>query len=533
MNYSIIPEPSFFETNSETIVFTLTKLVNINCDEQFLAEKNILTSFLKKKFEITILGTGKENININYSSDIKNEEGYELEVLQNTLNIKASTAAGVFYAIQSLKQLLILGELKLPALKIQDVPAFSYRGFMLDTSRYFFSKEVVMHFIDIMVLHKLNVFHWHITDDQGWRLELQNNILLTEIGGHRAHTNFNNKPHSGFYKKADLLEIIDYAHQNHIKVIPEVDTPGHVVSAICAYPELSCFERVIDVATHTGVKHDVLCVGKESTYDFMFSVFDEVCEIFTDGMVHIGADEVPTTRWKLCPHCQKRMKDNNLQNESELHTYYTNRIGEYLLSKGVTPIMWNDMEQTTSSNENIVWQYWHEQLSHADVLTHMKNGRSFINSASEAYYFDLPYGTINLKKAYDYNPFFQGLTGDLENKLLGVEAALWTEYVPHMPKAYYCLLPRLGAYSENAWLSQDKKDYDNFMQKMDNYYKVLDFFEYEYASLKQANPSFIRKYGYLAYFERRKLHWQGLHNIIDNKKVEKLAERMSKGDYNA
>lgn len=527
MNYSIIPQPNFFEVQGENIVFTLTKLANISCDNKFQNHMDKFVDFIQKKFDLTFLGTGKESLSLEFCEDIKNHEGYSLQVRENEVIIKASHGAGAMYGLESLKQLLIEGALSLPAIKIEDEPAFSYRGFMLDTSRYFFSKEVVMHFIDIMVMHKLNVFHWHITDDQGWRLELQHNILLTEIGNRRSHTNFNNKPHYGFYNKADLLEIIQYAHDNHIKVIPEVDTPGHVMSAICAYPELSCFNRKLDVATHSGVKHDVLCVGKESTYDFMFSVFDEVCELFTDGMVHIGADEVPTTRWKICPHCQKRMKDNNLKTESELHTYYTNRIGEYLLAKGVTPIMWNDMEQKNPSNKDIVWQYWHEQLSHADVIEHMKQGRKFINSASEAYYFDLPYGNISLKKAYEYNPFFSGLTDELKENLLGVEAALWTEYVPHMVKGYYCLLPRLGAYCENAWLSQDKKSYDHFMQKMPNYYKALDFFEYDHASLKQANPSLIRKYGYLAYFERRKLHWQGLHNIIDNKKVEKLANKMS------
>ncbi|MFI3140817.1 MAG: beta-N-acetylhexosaminidase [Clostridia bacterium] len=523
MKYSIIPQPNIFEIVNDKPVFTLTKLTNIVCDEQFKAENLKFTKFLKDRFDLSLLGTGKENVFIKFCASVKNFEGYSLEILQDVVYIKASSCAGVFYALESLKQLLIEGELKLPQLKIEDEPAFAYRGFMLDTSRYFYDKEAVKHFIDIMVMHKLNVFHWHITDDQGWRMQLQNHILLTEIGGFRSHTNFNNKPHGGFYTTNDMKEIVAYAHENHIRVIPEIDTPGHVVSAIAAYPELSCFSRTLDVATHSGVKHDVLCVGRESTYDFMFSVLDEACEIFTDGMLHIGADEVPTTRWKICPHCQKRMKDSGLKNESELHTYYTNRIGEYLLNKGVTPIMWNDMEQKNPSNTGIVWQYWHEQLSHEDVVKHMKDGRDFINSASESYYFDLPYGNISLEKTYNYNPFFKGVGGVLEEKLLGVESALWSEYVPNMKKAYYCLLPRLGAYAENAWLTQDKKSYDNFMEKMDNYYMVMDFLGIDHASLKQANPNTIRKLGYLAYFERRKLHWQGLHNIIDNKKVEKLA----------
>ncbi|MCM1544565.1 MAG: beta-N-acetylhexosaminidase [Ruminococcus sp.] len=523
MKFSIIPEPQEFKIVSDEAVFSLTDYAFIDFpDECQNAVKNLL-DFTAKVFEITPIGSGKESIVFKHDDSITNKEGYRLVVSYDNILIHYSAEAGAFYAVQTLKQLLLQGDCKLPQLEIADYPRYEYRGFMLDVSRYFYSVDAVKLFLDAMALHKLNRFHWHLTDDQGWRVELYNHLLLAQIGGFRAYTNFGHKPHGGFYSKQDIAEIIEYAHERYITVIPEIDSPGHSVSAIAAYPELSCFNRELQVATHTGVKHDVLCVGKESTFEFMFSVFDELCEMFPDKIIHIGADEVPTTRWQLCPHCQKRMKDNGLKNEHELHTYYLNRIAEHIKSKGFEVIMWNDEIPSTVSKD-IIWEYWNTAQSNQLMATEVNASRRIINSF-RPYYLDLPYGTTNLRQCYEYEPDLSDVTEENRPNILGVEACLWSEYVPTMKKAGYCTFPRLGAYCETAWTSKANKSYENFEQKLSAYYKLLDTLPFDYASPKQAMPKPIRKYGYLLYFERRKLHWQGLHNIIDNNRVKKLAEK--------
>ncbi|MCM1363998.1 MAG: beta-N-acetylhexosaminidase [Faecalibacterium sp.] len=522
MKFSIVPEPQKINIISDKSVFTLTDFVNINYpDECENAVKN-LTDFLGKVFQINPVGTGKEIITFTPDDIIENKEGYRIEVCYDNVHISYGGEAGAFYAVQTLKQLLMQGECSLPQLEIEDYPRIEYRGFMLDTGRYFFSVEAVKLFLDAMAVHKLNRFHWHLTEDQGWRVELYSKILLAQIGGFRAYTNFGRKPHGGFYSKQDIADIIAYAHERYITVIPEIDSPGHIVSAIAAYPELSCFDRELPVATHSGVKHDVLCIGKESTFDFMFAVFDELCEMFPDKIIHIGGDEVPTTRWQLCPHCQKRMKDNGMTSESELHTYYLNRIAEHIRSKGFEVIMWNDNVPSKTSKE-IIWQYWDTNIPPEQMAKEINSGRKIINSF-QPYYLDLPYGTTNLKQCYEYEPNINGVNEESKKNVLGIEACLWTEYVPTMKKAGYCTFPRLGAFCETAWTNIQNKNYRNFVEKLPLYYKLLDTLPFDRASLKQAMPNPIRKYGYLLYFERRKLHWQGLHNIIDNNKVKRLAK---------
>ncbi len=516
MKYSIIPEPQQFELLSENTVFTLTSRTNLVYQDECKNAVRELCDYAKKVFDIEFFGSGRESIVFNRDDNIKNEEGYRLEVSFDLVTISYSGEAGAFYAVQTLKQLLLQSDCALAELKITDFPRFEYRGFMLDVSRYFFSVDAVKLFLDAMALHKLNRFHWHLTDDQGWRIELYNHLLLAQIGGFRAYTNFGRTPHGGFYSKQDIAEIIAYAHERYIVVIPEIDSPGHIVSAIAAYPELSCFDRELEVATHSGVKHDVLCIGKESTFDFIFSVFDEVCEMFPDKIIHIGGDEVPTTRWEICPRCQKRMKENGLKTERELHFYYMNRIAKHLRNKGVKVIMWCDNPEMKIA-EDVIWQYWSNPEQKEALSSDSASSRRIINSA-KPYYLDLPYGTTNLKKCYEFEPI---LDNNSESQTVGVEACLWTEYVPNMKKAGYCTFPRLAAYCETAWTAAENKDYQAFTKKLVSYYKLLDTLPFDYASLKQAMPSFIRKYGYLLYFERRKLHWQGLHNILDNKKVKK------------
>ena len=366
MKYSVIPEPIKM-TVGDREVFTLTRLCEVEYDEGSKKAYDALTKFLSDSFSMELLGTGKEKIILKIDSAIKDDEGYTLSVTEDTAVICGKDEAGVLYGVQSLKQLLFQGELTIPEIHIEDSPRFSYRGFMLDCGRYFFTKEAVKVFLEIMALHKLNVFHWHLSEDQGFRAQILDKLLLTEIGSYRSHTNFNTRKHEGYYTVDDMKEIVDYAHNLCIKVVPEIDTPGHAVAMIAAYPELSCFDRKLEVATHWGIKHDVLCIGKESTFEFIQTVFDELLEIFTDGMFHIGGDEVPTTRWKICPHCQKRMKDQGLKDESQLHTYYLDRIADYLKNKGVEAIMWNDTVKDYMVKKDVAWQFWNGEMKAEDI----------------------------------------------------------------------------------------------------------------------------------------------------------------------
>lgn len=521
MKLSVIPQPLSFNVISDESVITVTRLCEIEAEEGCEKAKNDLLRFLTDGLEGEILGTGREKIIILFDGSFKNNEGYSLIVKENTVKLTASSEEGLFYGVQTLKQLLIQGDFSLPEILIEDEPRFPSRGFMLDCGRYFFTKEAVMHFLDMMALHKLNEFHWHLSEDQGFRCQLEDNILLTEIGSYRSHTNFNTSPHSGYYTKADMKEIVDYAHERCIKVIPEIDTPGHAVSMIAAYPFLSCFERELTVATHWGVKHDVLCVGKESTFRFMESVLDELTEIFTDGIIHLGGDEVPVTRWKICPHCQKRMKEENLKDESELHTYYLGRLASYLQNKGFEVRMWNDRKKEKMVDPSVCWQLWNAGMSEDEAAEEINKGRKFLNSATKAYYLDLPYGHISLKDCYNYNPVYKNIAPVNADKLIGVEACLWTEFVPDMEKAHFCTYPRLGAISETAWTKEENRNYDRFCKKLEGYYKALSFYGIKGTKKSSYNPNPVRKLASVIYWERRKLCWEGLHNLVDNYIVKK------------
>lgn len=503
----VIPQPKSIEKSDETVFF-MTDGVGIRFSDGCESAYSSLTGFLDRQFKIRPDGMGRGSIILTCDKTVLRPEGYTICVTYDNVTVTGHDSAGVFYGVQTLKQLLVSYRTQLPSMTVTDFPDTSWRGFMLDCSRYFYSKEDVFSFLDMMAFHKLNRFHWHLTDDQGWRIEMYSHLLLAQIGGHRAYTNFGKKPHGGFYSKDDIAEIIKYAHDRFITVIPEIDSPGHIVSAIAAYPELSCTERELAVATHTGVKHDVLCVGKESTFEFMFSVFDELCEMFPDKYVHIGGDEVPETRWKSCKHCQALMREKGFKSESELHSYYLNRIAEHLKSKGKTVIMWNAPNEIAYDKQT-VFQYWDSDCERT---------RPHIESNSAHLYLDFPYGKTDLKKCYDYIP-------NASEKFMGAECCLWTEYVPDMKKAGYMLLPRMGAFSEKIW-KNDENDFDFFLKKMPCYYSIVSKSPLKPAPLRHSLPNKIKGILTVAWFEKRRLHWQGLYNIIDDKKAEKLLKNI-------
>lgn len=512
MAFSIIPQPASMRCG-DAPVFRLTRLCNLHADEGSALAKAELLRFFEGTLELELLGTGKEHLTLQTDPAVSEAEGYRLTVEQNRVTITGHDAAGVFYGVQTLKQLLLQGEGALPEIQIEDAPQYAYRGFLLDVSRYFFAPDAVRQLLDAMALHKLNRFHWHLTDDHGWRIELDGFPLLTQIGAYRAYTNFGKTPHGGFYTKDEIRDIVQYAHERFIQVIPEVDSPGHVVSAIAAYPFLSCFDRDLPVATNSGVQHDILCVGRESTFDFMFKVLDEVAELFPDGMFHIGGDEVPTARWEHCPHCRKRMQDEGFADAKELYPYYIGRVTAHLKKKGIRVFAWHNAQLGEAIDPDVIREHWDVLPDeHAD-LSHV------VDADFHSYYFDLPYGMVPLKSCYNHDPAKNGV------QPFGVECCLWTEYVPTMQKAGYCTFPRLGAFSETAWTPPQAKDYAAFLGKLPAYFALLDALWLPHATRRQALPGLLRKWGYQAWFWRRNLHALGWKKALEDRKVARKARQ--------
>ena len=354
----IIPEPKDITIHQGAGCFPFsaeTALVNSVLAQAALED---FQSFLKKNFHFGLTQSEGATRLVLARMEEGDPEAYRIEVSEQEICISSAGEAGLFYALQTLKQILLTNGCKIPSLSINDAPLYHYRGFMLDVGRYFYPVEEVKHFLDLMAVHKLNIFHWHLTEDQGWRVEIKKYPRLTEFGSKRSHTNFGFRPHSGFYTQEDIREVVAYAHSKYIKVIPEIDMPGHMQSAIACYPELSCFNRSLPVATHWGVKHDILCAGKESTYQFIFDVLDELIPLFPDGYFHLGGDEVVKMRWQLCPHCQAFMKKTGLKDEEELQQFFMSRVSRYLKEKGVASMMWNwdSVEATQWLDRDIIWQ---------------------------------------------------------------------------------------------------------------------------------------------------------------------------------
>lgn len=494
---TLIPRPTKIEYNSGVL-----KLGAVSLGDSRLSSEAIddFTSFVKA----CKIADGGVEISF-VADDALDSEEYVLTIADRII-IKASSMAGELYALQTLKQIIFQSGDTLPCVTICDKPVKEVRGFMIDAGRYFFSVEDVKLMIRRMALHKLNLLHLHLTEDQGWRVEIDKYPLLTELGSIRKRTNFNHKQYSGFYTKADIRELIDYAHAFGISVMPELDIPGHSRASLACYSWLGCFDRALPVADHWGVKHDVLCAGKETTYEFVENVIDELCELFPDGYFHIGGDEVPKHRWSLCPHCQAKIKELGLKDEEELQCYFMNRVKDYLKSKGKQAFMWSwELKDSSCLDMDLGFTKCGE-LDTGD--------RPFIDTSTDAYYIDLPYGYISLKDSAEHTL--------LAGNCLGVEATLWSEYVPDIKKADLMTYPRLAAICDAGWNGESSFDYVS--GALDFYYSFLDRNNIGYSNISAANPSRLRGFLQGLWFEKRQLTWEGLTNIIDDKRVERLAK---------
>jgi len=430
-------------------------------------------------------------------------EGYELEIKPETITIRALAEAGLFYGVQSLRQLMLDASSKetteLPCLTIRDIPRFPWRGFMFDVGRHYHPVETLKKILDILAILKMNVFHWHLTEDQGWRIEIKKYPKLTDVGsvrtdtkiGRRGGKKFRGVPHEGFYTQDEVREIVAYAADRFIQVIPELEIPGHCSAAIAAYPELSCTGDQIEVQTNFGIFKDIYCAGKETTIEFLQDVLDEFVELFPSDIVHIGGDEAPKARWKKCPDCQARIKAESLKDEHELQVYFTNRIGEYLKSKGKRLMGWNQILGEDLDQEAIA-QWWAGNPK--SKMKYLRQGTDFVMSPLAHTYVDYNYFMTPLRQCYNWDPIPKKLEPEYHQHVLGPETPIWTEWVPDEARLGWQVFPRLFATAEVGWTEVEAKDYPDFKQRIPNLLAYLDRLGMPYAALDEVDPGNFYRY---------------------------------------
>lgn len=484
---NLIPKPSFSEDRYGE--FVINSATTIYADDQLSYARDVLIKIIEGAcgFKLNVI-VGKTARILFLLDTHYAEESYGIDCTTETLVVRASGIKGAFYAVQSLRQLLLADVIRSPevltmnAVKIEDAPRYKWRGIMLDESRHFFGVEVVKEMLDMMAFHKLNVFHWHLTDNEGWRAEIKKYPKLTSIGSERkgtqeicwANHTIEYTPHRGFYTQKEMKEIVAYAARLSIMIVPEIDMPAHFAAAIAAYPELSCSGKKVEVPCdhHDPVSSLIACAGKTSTYTMIYDIIDELSAIFPAPYFHIGGDEAPKGEWRKCPRCQAVIKERNLSGVEDLQAYFNNKIAIYLKRKGKRMIGWNEVLSSDSLEKSVITQYWTRGRDFK-VEKALASGRDIICSKHEAFYLDMPYSMVNLKSTYSFEPGKYRLSEE-SNGILGVEAPLWTEWVPTIERLEFQLYPRMAAVAETAWTPAEKKNYREFNKRLDRYEQMLD-----------------------------------------------------------
>lgn len=525
-DYQIIPKPASLElSNGLFLVDNKTKVVgaeNLKNEGDYLAD---MLSHISGS-NITFKATSTGNIELKIDDTIENNEGYTLSVTYNKITISGKTVKGVFYGIQTLKQLIPATKvsqettLTIPAVTIKDEPRFIYRGMHLDVARHFFSIDFIKKYIDLLAMHKMNTFHWHLTEDQGWRIEIKKYPKLTQVGSKRHGTingHFNKKEgndetaYGGFYTQEDIKEVVKYATERHVTVIPEIELPGHASAAIAAYPFLSCFPEEPTIVSKNmgskagkkvqangtpkivqetwGVFDDVFCAGNEKTFQFLEDVLAEVIPLFPSEYIHIGGDECPKSNWKRCTDCQKRIKDNNLTDEHHLQSYFIQRIEKYLNAKGKKIIGWDEILEGGLAPNATVMSWRGEKGG----IIAAKEQHDVIMTPGHSCYFD-HYQTENKEEeplaiggkttvadVYAYEPIPKELSQDESKYVLGAQGNVWTEYMETTDQVEYMILPRMTALSEVIWSPKETKDFNDFKLRLKNMKRHYDAMDLNYA----------------------------------------------------
>lgn len=506
----IIPKPQSIKLKTGN--FKIDKNTMIYFEPEFEIAGNFLNEFLQNGAGIKLKNASKNNAKIIIEKDLSQpSEGYLLDISESKILIKAADSSGAFYAIQTLRQLLSPeleqknskpnSSFTIPQLTISDFPKFQYRGMHLDCARHFFDIEFVKKYIANLALLKMNKFHWHLTDDQGWRVEIKKYPKLTSKGAFREETlighfndtpqKFDGKRYGGFYTQENIKEVVAYAKKHNVTIIPEIEMPGHAQAAISAYPELGCTGKQIPVATTWGVFEDIFC-PKEETFTFLENVLSEVIPLFPGEYIHIGGDEAPKIQWKNCAHCQQLIQDLNLKDAHGLQSYFIQRIEKFVNSKGEKIIGWDEiLEGGLAPNATVM--SWRGTQGGIDAAKQKHNVIMTPNSHAyfDYYQSDKPNeslaigGFLPLKKVYSFNPIPAELNVEEAKYILGAQANLWTEYIPNEKQVEYMVFPRILAMSEVTWSGPTEnleKDYPNFVSRVEDFMPRLEVLNINYAN---------------------------------------------------
>ena len=509
-NYEVVPLPqSIVMQKGEP--FILEAGVEILATADLQQEAAFLQQYLKEITwnDLPIVQKRAKKvryIELSVSPNVKEAEGYILTVNQKGVTIQGGSAAGVFYGIQTLRKAVKEGLIMNPVI-ITDAPRFTWRGMHLDCSRHFFSTDFVKKFIDLLALHNMNRFHWHLTDDQGWRIEIKKWPKLISVGSQRTGTIIGTNsdiddgiPYGGYYSQDEAREIVAYAAARHITVIPEIDMPGHMLAALASYPELGCTGGPYQVGHYWGVYKDVLCVSNERVYQFVEDVLTEIMDIFPSEVIHIGGDETPTDKWQVCPKCQalnKTLGAGNTESEefepltsklSPLQAHFTKRVFDFLTAHHRRALGWDEI--LDGSPQDAMIMSWRGTEPGAKAA---ETGHDVVMTPTTFCYFDYQQtedvlfepsrcsGFIPVEKVYALDPAPDSLSVAARQHILGAQANIWTEYITNEELVEYQALPRMSALAEVQWTQPQRKDYEAFKERLSTFTALLELYGYTYA----------------------------------------------------
>ena len=451
----------------------------------------------------------KDNVYFTLGLQDGRKEAYSINVSSDGILVQAVAPEGIYRATRTLLKSVgteKTSSVEFPSAEVSDWPRFGYRGLMLDVSRHFSDVEMVKRTIDMLALHQLNMFHWHLTDDQGWRIEIKSHPELTEVGAWRDDTVVgrylggtdyptDGKRHGGFYTQEQIREIVAYAKERYIEIIPEIDLPGHTSAVLAAYPQLGCEDKEYKVANRWGVIRDVLCAGNPASLDLFKDIMDEVCELFPGKYIHLGGDECVKDRWKACPKCQKKIEELGLKDvgryskEDYLQSWFMGEVASYVQSKGKRVIGWDEILEGVPMDDSVIMSWRGTEGG----ITAARMGHDVVMTPTSDMYFDqsqtlasqleeIPVGGfINVMKVYSYEPLPASLTPEQQKHILGCQANVWCEYMPEERIRQYQMLPRLAALSEVQWTMPERKNYKDFLKRLPKMLSIYDHYGYNYA----------------------------------------------------
>lgn len=488
-SWQIIPLPKQVTTTGGQPFMLSGKTTIYYADGDAKQKRNaeFLVSYIKEITGINVATTTRKannQIQLGIANVAGGDEAYRLDVSKKAVVLEGTTHAGVFYGLQTImKALPIVKDAKqvaLPAANISDAPRFAYRAFMIDCGRHFFSVDYLKKLIDVFAMHNINYFHWHLTEDQGWRIEIKKYPKLTEIGSKRSGTitapnsgKYDNVPVSGYYTQDDAREIVRYAAERYITVIPEIDMPGHMQAALASYNDLGCTGGPYEVCQHFGVIKEVMCAGKAQTLQFAKDVVNEIMDIFPSHYIHIGGDECPKNRWKECANCQAKIAELGLKDieghskEEQLQSWFMGEVAKEIKARGRKMLGWDEILDGTPSKDITVIAWTSQKAS----IRSAKEGHKTVVAPITNFYFSNPRinqitGIPSIKRVYDVNPAFADLSDSEKANVIGAEGCIWTEWVPDTKKLEWELLPRLAALAEVQWTNQDQREFGSFADRL-------------------------------------------------------------------